>query len=395
MKIGLYQYYWGRIGGGQRYLGAIAEILARQHDVELVHHCADFDRARFDEALELDLSAVSFRYLPEPQRPVWSSPNPFRRLDEERQWASELSRPYDLFINNSDTPPCFSHARRGVLITHFPLLTADEFHGRNSAEWQGRPAWKRLVARVFHHLEWQQRFGTYQLYFVNSHYGQKWIRRRWGLRAGVIYPPLRRGYPAADKEPLILSIGAFHHLQHKRQDILIDVFKELCDKSLSGWRYVLVGASGPSPEDQAYVARLRAAAQGYPVEIRTDVSGDELRDLLGRASLVWHSMGYGVDEERDPGKFEHFGMVATEAMTNGCVPIVFNGGGLREIVTDGQNGMLWSTLEELKARTLRVAQDESLRKSLSEAALRRSADFSGKVFESRVLEALAPVLNGK
>jgi len=392
MKIGIYQSYWGRVGGGQRYVGVVAEILARRHDVELIHHDAEFDRANIEEALELDLSSLRFRYLPEPKRPAWATSNPWRRLELERQWGSEISRPYDLFINNSDTPPCFCHAKKGVLITHFPLLTPDEFHGRTTDQWKRHPAWRRLVARAFHHLEWRRRFGSYQLYFVNSRYGVKWIRRRWGLKAEVIYPPLRTGFAPAAKHPLILSIGAFHYFQHKKQDVLIDTFKRLCDRGLDGWQFVLIGASGPSAEDQAYVQRLQTGARGYPLEIRTDISGAELRELLGRASIVWHSMGYGVDEEKDPARMEHFGMVATEAMVAGCVPVVFKGGGLPEIVDHGRNGMLWSTLDQLEAQTLAVVQDTSLRERLREAALRRAEDFSGPVFESRVLRSLAPVL---
>ena len=46
-------------------------------------------------------------------------------------------------------------------------------------------------------------------------------------------------------------------------------------------------------------------------------------------------MGYGVDAQREPRRMEHFGMVATEAMAAGCVPIVFCGGGLPEIVSHG------------------------------------------------------------
>ena len=35
---------------------------------------------------------------------------------------------------------------------------------------------------------------------------------------------------------------------------------------------------------------------------------------------------------RDPIKFEHFGIAPIEAISAGCIPVLFNGGGLNEIV---------------------------------------------------------------
>lgn len=392
MKIGIYQSYWGRVGGGQRYIGVVAEVLARSHQVEIVHHEQGFDPVQVQEPLELDLARVGFRYMPRAERPVCSTANPLVRLRQERDWCRELSDPYDLFIDNSDLPPFFCHAPRGVLFIHFPGITYGGYHGHLSPEWMSRPGWKRCLTRLYHRVEWRQRFGSYDLYFVNSAYGQGWLRSLWGLKAGIVYPPLRDGFCPGEKQNLILSIGAFHHFQHKKHGVLIECFRQLCDEGLNGWRYVLVGASGSATEDQVYLDGLRTAAEGYPIEIRPDVSGAELKSLLERSAMLWHSMGFGVDPVREPERFEHFGMVATEAMAAGCVPVVFNGGGLREIVTHGVNGMLWATLEELKQATRRVADQPQRRAELAEAALRRAGDFSNDQFESRLLEALAPVL---
>jgi glycosyltransferase involved in cell wall biosynthesis len=392
MNIGIYQAYWGRVGGGQRYVGVVAEVLAQQHWVEVVHHCPEFDPAAVAEPMELDLSRVRFRYVPPRERPAWSSVNPLRRLHSERDWGREISEGYDLFIDSSDNVPFFCHAHRGVLLTHFPLVSFEEFHGHTTETWRSRVWARRMAADIFHRLEWSRRFATYDLCLVNSEFTRRWMKRRWGLDSVVVYPPLRSGLKPLAKEPVILTIGAFHHAQHKKHEVTLEAFRDLCDRGLSGWRYVLVGACGAAAEDQASLARLRATAEGYPVEFRTNVSGDELNDLLGRARVLWHSMGYGVNPECEPGRLEHFGMVATEAMAAGCVPIVFDGGGLRESVTHGDNGLLWRTLDDLEAFTLAVAQDEVLRERLSAASRVRAKGFSRESFETRLLEALAPVL---
>ena len=238
MRVGIYQVYWGQVGGGQRYIGVVAQLLAREHQVEIVHHCVDFDRSAVEEAMGLDLSRVTFRYVPPIERPSWSTRNPLSRLRRERELGAEISRPYDLFIDSSDIPPLFCHARRGVLLIHFPLLSFAEFHGHATDGWERRPSLARWTSRWFHRWEWRQRLSGYQLCVVNSAFTQRWLKRLWGRDAEIVNPPMRGGFEPRPKEPLILSIGAFRSGHHKKHGVTIDVFKGLCDRGLTGWRYL-------------------------------------------------------------------------------------------------------------------------------------------------------------
>jgi glycosyltransferase involved in cell wall biosynthesis len=376
VKVGIYQYYWGGVGGAQRYVAVVAQLLARRHQVEIIHHREDFETARVAEGLDVDFSGISFRYVPDRQHGSWPTHNPWKRLRLETDWCADLSSPYDVFIDSSDRVPYFCHARRGVLLTHFPLVSFAEFHGRLDPAWSRRPLPQRAAASLFQRLEWRRRLATYDLCLVNSQFTKRWFEERWGPPAQVLYPPLR----------------AVHHSSHKRQDVLVQNFGELCRDGLADWRLVLVGAVGSRAEDRAYVEQLRGAAAGYPIEIRTDVSTCELKDLLERAAVLWHAMGYGVDPQRDPGRLEHFGMVITEAMAAGAVPIAFNGGGIPEMIQHGQNGYLWSDFDELRSATLKAIRDEALRRRMAAAAVERSRDFSPAAFEARLFELLAPVL---
>jgi glycosyltransferase involved in cell wall biosynthesis len=392
VKVGIYQYYWGGVGGAQRYVAVVAQLLARRHTVEIVHHCQSFDAARVAEGLDVNFAGIGFRYVPERQHASWPTNNPWKRLRLETDWCADLSSPYDLFIDSSDRVPYFCHARRGVLLTHFPLVSFAEFHGRQDPAWSRRPLPLRAAAAAFQRLEWRRRLATYDLCLVNSQFTKHWFEERWGPPAQVLYPPLREGFAPQPKERLILSIGAFHHSSHKRQDVLVQNFAELCRAGLADWRYVLIGAVGQRPEDRAYVERLRSAAAGFPIEIRTDVSTAELKELLQRAALLWHAMGYGVDQQRDPGRLEHFGMVITEAMAAGAIPIAFRGGGIPEMIEHGTNGYLWSDFDELRRATLTAIGDETLRQRTAAAAVERARDFSAATFEARLFELLAPVL---
>jgi hypothetical protein len=53
MIFGIYQSYWGRVGG-------VAELLIRDHHIELVLHCPDFDPCP-DQKFHSDKSSSRWR----------------------------------------------------------------------------------------------------------------------------------------------------------------------------------------------------------------------------------------------------------------------------------------------------------------------------------------------
>jgi glycosyltransferase involved in cell wall biosynthesis len=75
------------------------------------------------------------------------------------------------------------------------------------------------------------------------------------------------------------------------------------------------------------------------------------------SKIFWHAKGYSHDENTEPAELEHFGITTVEAMSAGCVPVVINKGGQREIVNDGTNGFLWDTPEELIEKTISLLRD--------------------------------------
>ena len=95
-------------------------------------------------------------------------------------------------------------------------------------------------------------------------------------------------------------------------------------------------------------------AQGYPIYFHFNASRSEVEEILLKSKIYWHASGYGEDAERDPIKFEHFGIAPIEAISAGCIPILFNGGGLAEIIEllgfdEGLN--LFSTIDDLVENT--------------------------------------------
>lgn len=212
----------------------------------------------------------------------------------------------------------------------------------------------------------------------------------------VIYPPVIEN--ASDgfmKDALILSVGRFFAGGHnKRHDVMSETFRMMCEGRVTGWTLALMGGLGSRPADAEYKARVEAVAAGYPIEIRTDVSDSDLRPWRARASIYWHAAGYGVDASRHPERMEHFGMAVAEAMESGAVPVVFDGGGLREIVRHGVNGFRWRTRQELAGYTMRLMRDMQLRETMSRRARIDSQAWSLRRFESNVIDLADRVLAG-
>jgi glycosyltransferase involved in cell wall biosynthesis len=229
-----------------------------------------------------------------------------------------------------------------------------------------------------------------------SRYTQDWIERRWKLSSRLIYPPvdvddLRPG----TKRPIILSVGRFFAGSHNKKHLpMIEAFRRLCDDGLRGWEYHLAGGSDQaSPDQQAYLRQVRAAAEGYPIIVHANAPYSELRDLYATAAIFWHATGFGEDEKREPEHFEHFGISTVEAMAAGCAPVVIARAGQIEIVEPGISGLLWSTLDELQSYTSSLISDPALRDRISHAARHRSQDFGMARFEREVKALVAEVGN--
>jgi glycosyltransferase involved in cell wall biosynthesis len=227
---------------------------------------------------------------------------------------------------------------------------------------------------------------AYERVLANSEFTRGWIRRYWDVDADLLFPPIRvhELHPAA-KRQAIVTVGRFiarGHGHSKKQLEMVKAFGEMVRRgSLPGWKLHVVG--GLEPAQRAYFDQVAQAAEGLPVELHPNAPRPLVEQLLATSSVFWSATGLGEDEQTAPWTFEHFGMTTVEAMAAGCVPVVIDKAGQREIVRHGQDGYRWSTVEELEARTGEVAADPELRDRLGTAAIERAADFSDEAFAAR------------
>lgn len=335
MLIGFYNPYFDGFGGGERYSLTLASHWSRHNRVELFWD-DDSILSEYKKRFGIDLSRIKIT------QNIFRGKNLLRKL--------YLSRAYDLIFFLSDGSIPTSFARRNIL--HFQV--------------------------PFPKLETNPlKLGRFQAIVCNSEFTRENLDPRFIRKSRVIYPPVDRiaSIPKEKKENLILSVGrftAFH--QAKKQHEMIETFMKL-ERSIPGWQLVLAG--GRMPSDEKYFAFLKEQSRGHRVKLLPNITYRELAVLYNKAAIYWHATGYG---ETDPKLMEHFGISTVEAMSAGCIPVVYAGGGQREIIDHKKNGYLWSTIDELLDYTFLLATDENALSRLKPPAQRRASEFTEERF---------------
>jgi glycosyltransferase involved in cell wall biosynthesis len=354
MRIGVFDPYLDDLGGGEKYMMTLASCLAEQHDVTV-----------FWDNKE-DISALKKRFgLPMDKIHIAKnifSPrvNFFERIKETRN--------YDRIVALSDGSIPFVFPAKLFLHIQQPLSISKNRTFKDKIK-------RKHISAIFYNSEYTKLFND-QLFP--------------GVKSTVIYPPVSLGSKEKGKgtrENIIMHVGRFRvynmtTMDYKKQGFMVDAFKKLVDQGLKNWKFLL--ASSVKKEDEELFAALKKRAEGYPIEFHSNKTSDELFDLYQKAKIYWHASGYGEDLTKHPELAEHFGMTTVEAMGEGVVPVVINSGGQKEIVTDGKNGLLWDTEEELLKKTKELGSNDRLWQELSKNAIIRAQDFSQEKFFERV-----------
>jgi len=361
--LALYDHAIHFIGGAQKYGLTMAATLQDVFDITILAN-REVGLEDFRRWYGLDLSRCRIKVLKlpyyekkevahlDPALVSGQEPNPFHPVSRE-------SGNYDIFINNSMNEMVYPLANISVLVCHFP---------------ERRP-------RIYFYAD------RYDYIVYNSRYTSEWIAKKWKIPSHEhIYPYVERksGGGEKPKRKLLLSVARFEVEGTKRQKEMIETFLRLhtfYPEAIKGWKFILAGGSSSG---NRYLAHLEELLRQHPrssIELRVNITATELESLYEEATLFWHLCGIVQD---DPSAVEHFGMTTIEAMEHGVVPIVYDGGGLPEIVDDGVNGFRVKSRAMLLERTLELLRNPSLVSELSRAARRKAQEFSREKFEARV-----------
>ncbi len=202
-----------------------------------------------------------------------------------------------------------------------------------------------------------------------SDYTRDFVMRKWGRDSETLYPPCPvETYSSvqAPKENIVITVGRI--VPEKRMHLFVELARRL-----PHYKFLVVGSIGRPTS--AYSDSLVRNAPDNVSFVLSPLKKET--GLLAKAKVYVHCA-----------QNEHFGITIVEAMAAGCVPVVHNSGGPKEIVSDDV-GFRWSDLDEAAGQVRRAMEDDELRQSLSRAAVAKSVSYRPEVFESRLARVYA------
>ena len=355
MRIGIFDPYLDDLGGGEKYMMTMAECLSKHHQVSVFWDSKE-DLDKLLKRFTIDLSKIKLtKNIFAPKFGF------FNRIRE--------SRKFDTIIFLSDGSIPFLLSKKTFLHIQQPLAEIEN---------------KNLKTKI--------KFLRISGIFCNSEYSKSFNNALLPKNIKVIYPPVNLQAVGKDKENIILHVGRFRVKNvsgiddYKKQGVMVKVFKEMVDEGFSGWEFVI--AVSVREGEKVKFEEMKESAKGYPIRFIVNSSNDSLEEIYSKAKIYWHASGFGEDLRKHPEFAEHFGISTVEAMSAGCVPVVINEGGQKEIVKTGDTGFLWNSLEELKSKTLKLTNDEKLLDELSKKASVSAKKFSKEKFCQAVNELI-------
>ncbi len=239
---------------------------------------------------------------------------------------------------------------------------------------------------------------TYNRIIAISEYSRNWVKKLWNKESVILFPPVDiDSFKVEKKDKIILCAGRFFPEHHNKKQLeLVEVFKELVDRypeKMRGYALYLVGGVESRPDHLEYVEKVMAAGKNYPVKVITNVEWEKLVGIFTRSLIFWHASGMGEDEKVHPEKFEHFGITTVEAMAAGCIPVVINKGGQKEIIKNGYDGFLFNSRKELKDITLDIIDGKVDVEGIRNNAVASCSRFSNIKFEENLISIVNEVMN--
>jgi glycosyltransferase involved in cell wall biosynthesis len=294
------------------------------------------------------------------------------------------SRSFDVFWSGI----CASHVipvpdKRNKLsytIVHFPPIPIT-YKKRN------------LLSMFVYNFVGKKWSNGYDYYLCNSAYTAGWLKKMWNIdnsKVKIVYPPVNIIPPHQEKkENIIIAVSRIS--PEKKIEYLFEGWKQIYLK-YSDYKFVIVGSYNENDKiSLEYYEKLMDISEHCSnVQIMCNIDYETLKKLYQKSKFFWHAMGFGIDENEHAVKLEHFGMTTVEAMSAGCIPIVINAGGQKEIVEQGLSGYKWNDLNELVYYTEKLLQsDNDVINEMSFNSINRAKLFSKDVFFNNIKEIMS------
>lgn len=168
-------------------------------------------------------------------------------------------------------------------------------------------------------------------------------------------PPEQLPAPSQDRPPMVLYVGRLSW--EKGLETLFEA-QSLLNAQAFPVQLVIAGVA----DNQEYLEQLRALIQNLGISRQVIMRG-----FVGGVDLV--RLYHQADVVAIPSRYEAFGRVAIEAMAAGTPVVATAVGGLKDVITDGVNGILVTDASELASALQTVLTDRDLAARLSKNGL--------------------------
>jgi GT2 family glycosyltransferase/glycosyltransferase involved in cell wall biosynthesis len=370
LEIAIYSPFDINIGGGENYILSVAESLSKDYKITIItNHKTSISRVFFI------LNELGIKYFKFELSTINLQPKKY----------------YDIAImmGNSLIPDWAPPAKK--LLYHcqfpFPYCNANDYS-------------------LFDNIKY------IDAYLVNSNFTKNSIEKnlsRYGLEATNIYilnPPLNnltknnihlsdRQKKINSKEINFLSVGRFTEHGHcKNHHLLVEYFSRI--NYLENISLSIVGGLSTSSDDIKYFDKVKSF-QSKSIQIDSNITKIALEDFYKKSLFYIHAAGMDISPGFNPHQCEHFGITVIEAMSFGCIPIVYKFGGPAEIVNLSGIGYIYSSSEELIMIIKKISKEFNKNKNIylnnSKKAEKFAYKFNNYNFNKQINEIISALKN--
>jgi len=337
MKILIYDSYDLSLGGAQKYILFLAKALEEYGKVTIVY-TGNYNLDNIEKDFGIKLKNVQFKkvgnYEPKHYFSLFSILlRDFLRKRIGKK-VSRLSSKSDLFFFSNHFTSYIQprpRAKKNISLCHFPiklerLARYNTKINKNSFFGKIYLGFYEFFSRLFFSPVKNSYIQDYQYLVCNSKYTQKHIIKYWKKNTELLYPPIQMNRTFfKSKKNIIISFGRFD--KRKKTFDLINAYKKI-SKNLNNWKYYIFIPKIELESQRKDFGKFKNELKKFEnIRFFEGLGYQEIREYLSMSKIFWNLSGLGEDENKNPQNIEHFGMVNTEAMSFGCIPIIFNGGG--------------------------------------------------------------------
>jgi glycosyltransferase involved in cell wall biosynthesis len=323
--------YFNNIGGAEEVLFRILEaLIERRQTCSLLGELplnSIFDNLPISNITQIPYAETNFK-----SRRFQTHRRLLRHLKLKGKLRKRVGE-VDLEISTQDLMYFVGAGKKCVAYVHFP----ENLTRMQKSDLKYRWVWKLFYWPVTFQLK--RHVKKTSLLMCNSRYTQNAIKAYWGREAEVVYPPVDvEDFKPVQKKLLVVSVGRF--VPTKNYEMIAQVARQMPDV-----HFVIIGRKCSI---DPYYDKI-VALKPDNMDLNADATRVNISDLLSQAKIYLHGM-----------VGEHFGISVVEAMSAGCIPVVHNSGGPKEII--GNYGFLYNNSEEC-VRVLKEALQSKINPS--------------------------------